>query len=137
MGGGRKEGYGEQAVDDELLDPIPASVCQPYNTVHFAASPLLRCARPSLSAGFPLQKSSVATQGGISVLKPKVASSHLHNITNDLAFGGLQKFYLNSTEPKIIHTNTDFLLYIYFFFHTEHISAVCFSGLFVQHTICS
>lgn len=46
---------------DGMLDPVPASVCQVPITVHFTASSLLCCARPSLSAGVSLQKSPAAT----------------------------------------------------------------------------
>lgn len=68
---------------DELLDPVPASMCQACITVHFPASPLLRCAQPSFSAGVSLQKSPATTQGQVSMLKLRMASSQLHNITTD------------------------------------------------------
>lgn len=66
--GGRLLGMWGEALD-ELLDPVPAFVCQACITVHFAASSFLHCAQPSLSAGVSLQKSFATTRNSISVLQ--------------------------------------------------------------------
>lgn len=61
--GGRLRGGCEGGgVVDVLLDPVPAFMCQPAITVHFAASSILRFAQPRLPAGVSLRKSSVIVQ---------------------------------------------------------------------------